>query len=84
MDFSTVANLISNLGVPIALLFASFWLLDQERKDHKKEVDDLRQEFSDDRIQMIEALNNNTSAIQHLSDVMAGGDRNARTLDARS
>ena len=45
MDFSTVANLISNLGVPIALLFASFWLLDQERKDHKKEVDDLRQEL---------------------------------------
>lgn len=77
MDFSTVANLISNLGVPIALLFASFWLLDQERKDHKKEVDDLRQEFSDDRLQMIEALNNNTSAIQHLSDVMSGGDRNA-------
>lgn len=70
MDFSTVANLISNLGVPITLLCASFWLLDQERKDHKKEVDDLRQEFSDDRIQMIEALNNNTSAIQHLSDVM--------------
>ena len=72
MDFSTVASLISNLGVPIALLLASFWLLDQERKDHKKEVDDLRKEFSDDRIQMIEALNNNTSAIQHLSDVMAG------------
>lgn len=77
MDFSTVANLISNLGVPIALLLASFWLLDQERKDHKKEVDDLRQEFSDDRIQMIEALNNNTAAIQHLSDVMARGDKNA-------
>lgn len=77
MDFSTIANLISNLGVPIALLFASFWLLDQERKDHKKEVDDLRQEFSDDRIQMIEALNNNTAAIQHLSDVMAGGGGNA-------
>lgn len=78
MDFSTIAGLISNLGVPIALLFASFWLLDQERKDHKKEVDDLRQEFSDDRIQMIEALNNNTAAIQHLSDVMGGGgDKNA-------
>lgn len=77
MDFSTVASMISNLGVPIALLIASFWLLDQERKDHKKEVDDLRQEFSDDRIQMIEALNNNTSAIQHLSDVMGGGDKNA-------
>lgn len=78
MDFSTVASLISNLGVPIALLLASFWLLDQERKDHKKEVDDLRQEFSDGRIQMIEALNNNTLAIQHLSDVMAGGgDKNA-------
>lgn len=78
MDFSTVASLISNLGVPIALLLASFWLLEQERKDHKKEVDDLRQDFSDDRIQMIRALDNNTSAIQHLSDVMVGGgDKNA-------
>ena len=84
MDFSTVANLISNLGVPIALLFASFWLLDRERNDHKKEFDDLRQEFNDNRIQLIEALNNNTLAIQHLSDVMAGGDKNAQALDARS
>ena len=72
MDMSSVANLISNLGVPIALLFASFWLLDQERKDHKKEVDSLREEFSEDRRQMVEALNNNTLAIQHLSDVMEG------------
>lgn len=76
MDMSSVANLISNLGVPIALLFASFWLLDQERKDHKREVDSLREEFSEDRAQMVEALNNNTLAIQHLSDVM-GGDVNA-------
>lgn len=82
MEYSTIANLISNLGVPIALLFASFWLLDKERKDHKKEVDSLRQDFSDNRIQMIEALNNNTSAIQHLSDVMAGGGKNAPELDA--
>ena len=72
MDMSSVVNLISNLGVPIALLFASFWLLDQERKDHKKEVDSLREEFSEDRVQMVEALNNNTLAIQHLSDVMRG------------
>ena len=76
MDMSSVANLISNLGVPIALLFASFWLLDQERKDHKSEVDSLREEFGEDRRQMVEALNNNTLAIQHLSDVM-GGDVNA-------
>ena len=76
MDMSSVAHLISNLGVPIALLFSSFWLLDQERKDHKKEVDSLREEFSEDRAQMVEALNNNTLAIQHLSDVM-GGDVNA-------
>ena len=75
MDMSSVANLISNLGVPISLLFASFWLLDQERKDHKKEVDDLRAEFSEDRARMVEALNNNTLAIQHLSDVMGGDEK---------
>lgn len=70
MDVSMITGLISNLGVPVALLFASFWLLDQERKDHKKEVDALREEFSSDRAQMVEALNNNTLAIQHLAETL--------------
>lgn len=70
MDVSMITGLISNLGVPVSLLFASFWLLDQERKDHKKEVAELREEFSSGRSQMVEALNNNTLAIQHLAETL--------------
>lgn len=77
MDISMITGLISDLGVPVALLFASFWLLEKERKDHKKEVDALREEFSSDRAQMVEALNNNTLAVQHLADVLRKENENA-------
>lgn len=77
MDISMITGLISDLGVPVALLFASFWLLDKERKDHKKEVDALREEFSSDRAQMVEALNNNTLAVQHLADFLRKENENA-------
>ena len=39
MDINVVTSIISQLGVPVALLIAMFWLLDKERSDHKEDLD---------------------------------------------
>lgn len=41
MDISMITQLISQLGVPVALLIATFCLLEKERTDHKEEVKNL-------------------------------------------
>lgn len=52
-------DLVSNLGVPIACLAITFRLWNKEREDHKEEMKGVT-----------EALNNNTVAIQKLSDLL--------------
>lgn len=59
MDINTIAGFISQLGVPVALLIAMFWLLDKERSDHKEEMKNLTT-----------AINNNTIALTKLIERM--------------
>lgn len=59
MDISEIAGFISQLGVPVALLIAMFWLLDKERSDHKEEMKNLTT-----------AINNNTIALTKLIERM--------------
>lgn len=57
MDVNTITQLISNLGVPVACLFCTFYLWNKETESHKSEMD-----------KMTEALNNNTLALTKLVD----------------
>ena len=53
----TVINLIKDLGFPIAVCIAMFWL-------NKKEVEQHKEEMS----KVTDALNNNTLALTELRD----------------
>lgn len=55
MDFSTVSQLISSVGFPIAACVALFWQMNRESTQHKEEMDTLT-----------ESLNQNTLAITKL------------------
>lgn len=55
MDFSTVSQLISSVGFPIAACVALFWQMNRESTQHKEEMDALK-----------ESLNQNTIAITKL------------------
>lgn len=57
MDVSTVVQIVSNLGVPVACLVAMFWMLNKEREDHKAEACQLR-----------DAINNNTAVMIKLAE----------------
>lgn len=57
MDVSTVVQIVSNLGVPVACLVAMFWMLNKEREDHKAEASQLR-----------DAIDNNTAVMIKLAE----------------
>lgn len=54
--FSTI---VSNVGVPVACLAVTFYLWYTETRSHKEEI-----------TKLTEVLNNNTVAIQKLSDIV--------------
>lgn len=60
MDFQTVAQFIGTLGFPIAACCYLMYSREKDSERHKEEMD-----------KMNEALNNNTLAIQHLSDTLS-------------
>lgn len=42
MDISSITQLISTIGFPIAACIAIFYMMNKEREDHKNEVDALK------------------------------------------
>lgn len=52
---TTISQLVSNLGFPIACVCVMFWQQNQERKNHAAESE-----------KWVEALNRNTVAIERL------------------
>ena len=59
MDVTAIVQIVSNLGVPVACLVAMFWMLNNEREDHKLESD-----------KFVEAINNNTVVMTKLVERM--------------
>lgn len=55
MDINTLAQLVSNLGFPIAACAAMFWKLNKDEERHKEETEKLA-----------DAVNNNTDVINTL------------------
>ena len=66
MDTSTIVQLISSLGFPIACCIAMFWQNNKLAESHKEEVSKLN-----------DAINNNTIALNHIIDKL-GGDNSDR------
>ena len=61
MDTSTIVQIISSLGFPIACCVAMFWQNNKLTESHKEEVSKLN-----------EAINNNTIALNHIIDKLGG------------
>lgn len=61
MDTSSIVQIISSLGFPIACCVAMFWQNNKLNESHKEETTKLN-----------EAINNNTIALNHLIDMIGG------------
>lgn len=60
IDFSTISQVIANLGFPIVCAAALFWFLNEERKSHVEESEKWR-----------EIVDKNTEALVDLREVVA-------------
>lgn len=60
MDAQTIVSAISTVGFPIVMSLILLYIMYQQNEQHKEEMDNLK-----------DALNNNTLAVQHLTDMLA-------------
>lgn len=63
MDMSTISQLISTIGFPIAVCLICFWYINKMQEQHRSEIGELTK-----------ALNNNTQVMQHLADMISGSN----------
>ena len=68
MDSDFIITLVSTLGFPICCCIALGWYIKQITETYNKQLDDLRKEHADESKKLIEALNNNTLALQLLKE----------------
>lgn len=61
MDGQVIINAISTVGFPIVMCVILLYMLNKQSEEHKEEMS-----------KITESLNNNTLAIQHLTDTLMG------------
>lgn len=60
MDVQAIMSAISTVGFPIVMCLILLYLMNTQSEQHKEEMN-----------KITEALNNNTLAVQHLTDMLA-------------
>lgn len=68
MEFSDVLTLIGSYAFPIVMCVAFFWRQYKSDEAFRKELEDLREAHQEEMLKSIEAINNNTQALQRLVD----------------
>lgn len=68
MDFDAIITMIGSVGFPIVACLAMGWYVKYQTDQNNKEVKEMRDEHRAEIQRVTEALNNNTLAIQKLSD----------------
>ena len=69
-----IVTLIQTVGFPIACCIGLFILLWKMNKSHKEEVIEMKEAFYQQSKETITAINNNTLAIQKLTDKLDKND----------
>lgn len=70
MDISTFLSLVADVGFPIACFLACAWYVKYREDKNDEKITNITVMYNEENKRMTEALNNNTLAIQHLTDVL--------------
>lgn len=68
MEFSDILTLIGSYAFPIVMCIAFFWRQYKSDETFKNELKELRGAHEEEMMKSIEAINNNTLALQRLAD----------------
>lgn len=74
MDYlSALSDLISTVGFPIVCFGASAWYVKYREDKNDEKLKNLTTLHDEENKRMVEALNNNTLALQKLTDMLGKG-----------
>ena len=71
MDLQAITTFISTVGFPIAMTAAMAYFVKYTIDQNNARIDKMNEQHQTEMDRVTEALNNNTLAIQHLTDIMA-------------
>ena len=72
MDFTALSELISSVGFPIVCFLMCGWYVKYREDKNDDKLEKLNNQHDTESKQMIAALNNNTLALQKLSEKLEG------------
>ena len=73
MDVNSILQAIGTLGFPIVCAVAMAWYVKYMTDRNSEDVDKLNEQHQQEMKEVTTALNNNTLALQKLSDVIGNG-----------
>lgn len=73
MDVNEILQAVSTLGFPIVCAVAMAWYVKYMTDRNREEIDKLNTQHQQEMKEVTTALNNNTLAIQKLTDVIGNG-----------
>lgn len=68
MDLQSLSDIISTVGFPIVCFIMCGWYVKYREDRNDEKIDKLNTMHDDESKQMVSALNNNTLALQKLTD----------------
>ena len=71
-EINTISQMITSIGFPIVACSAMAWYVKDTNDKHREEVQRLNDQHKEEMEQVIDALNNNTLALQKLCDKIGG------------
>lgn len=74
MDVNAILQAVGTLGFPIVCAIAMAWYVKYMADRNREDVDKLNEQHQQEMKEVTTALNNNTLALQKLSDVIGKGD----------
>lgn len=72
MDLSAITELVSTVGFPIVCFFMSGWYVKYREDKNDEKIDKLNTQHDEESKRMTDAVNNNTIALQKLTDKLGG------------
>lgn len=72
MELTAISEVISTVGFPIVCFIMCGWYVKYREDKNDEKIDKLNTMHDDESRQMIAALNNNTLALQKLTDKLGG------------
>lgn len=74
MDVNTILQAVGTLGFPIVCAVAMAWYVKYVTDRNREDIEKLNTQHQQEMKEVTSALNNNTLALQKLSDVIGKGD----------